>query len=197
MSSTVSTIPAAPVEAAGEWVSITEAVGRLGLSERTIRRQIADGRLRSRLTADRREVLVPPDTGKGLPSPDGMTDTAAGLSPVIVRQGIDTAELAALVAVADRRADELRADTRRARRLAGTGWTVAALLAVGTAWSLRELGAAQGRADAAVAAEGIHAAALTAERERADRLTDRLAELVETTARPAPPTITFELPPIP
>jgi len=41
-----------------DWVTIKEAVGILGMSERTIRRYVAEGKLKSRLENGRRLVYV-------------------------------------------------------------------------------------------------------------------------------------------
>ena len=185
---TASTIPAAPIDADGEWVSVAAACARLGLTERTVRRRMADGRLRSRLTADRREVLLPPVAGPDMTEPDTSTPDAP---PVVVRpQAIDDGRhaLAAMIATADRHlamvTTEQAAELRRTRRHARTAWSLTAaagiLLAVGAAWHVGEAGRLAGHVDAADAARGILAAELAAERARADRLTDRLATLVET-----------------
>lgn len=190
--STASTIPAAPVDAAGDWVSITEAVGRLGLSERTIRRQLADGRLRSRLTADRREILVPPDTGTRLSPPDTGTGSTGGHPPVIVRQGgIEAeavAELAQRVAgLIERQTVELRAELSSTRRAARWGWSVAAGVAVlgsaGAVWGVRAVEGQRGRADAADAARAVYVELVELERVKADRLAATVGELTDAIVR--------------
>jgi hypothetical protein len=50
----------------GEWVTLSEAIARLRVSERTLRRRLAVGHLQKRLRPDGRlEVWVPPATGSG------------------------------------------------------------------------------------------------------------------------------------
>lgn len=43
----------------GQWVTLAQATGFLGVSDRTLRRQIASGELRTQQTAGRRLVWLP------------------------------------------------------------------------------------------------------------------------------------------
>lgn len=44
-----------------KWININEAVGLFAKSERTLRRWIAEGRIKTRKWGSRRQVLVAPD----------------------------------------------------------------------------------------------------------------------------------------
>jgi hypothetical protein len=59
---------------AGEWLPLAEARLRLGLSERTLRRRIASGRLPKRLRADGRVEVFVPFAGRPVLAEDGRAE---------------------------------------------------------------------------------------------------------------------------
>lgn len=185
----------------GYWVNLDEAADRLGVSERTLRRWIADDKISHRKISGRRQVRLDPDDmtanqdaetdtaathdghgGHGHPSGHAVTDTA---------EGSTAAELVILTrGLVERRADELRQDARRARRHAGTAWTIAAVLTLatgaGAVWGVLTLDDAQDAAaelraslDDTEAERAAEVARTAAERERAERLA---AELIDARA---------------
>ncbi len=181
----------------GHWVTIDQAAALLGVSERTVRRRVARGEIRAgNAEADgRRVVLVEradrtgPDDDRTRRTPDDQADGDGGgwTEGVHDDRTVTGAALAVMadrsVNLAERRADELSADLVRVRRLAATGWAAAAvvgvLAAVGAVWGVRSIEVVRGRAAAADAAAGVLAGVVDAERERADTVTGRLAELTD------------------
>lgn len=59
-----------------KWVTVAQAADMLDMSERSVRRHVADGRLESRLEGNRRLVMVDPDSDNVVTT--GMTVTDRG-----------------------------------------------------------------------------------------------------------------------
>lgn len=185
--STVTTATGTPTgsTAGGRWVSVCQAVAELGLSERSIRRAIASGRLVSVVQDGRRVVRIEGE-------PDGPTGGNGGRHPTgggIVEikpdptGGLAGGELAIMRAVdlaIDRTTEQLRGDLLRARRSAAWGWGLTAaagiLAAVGAVLAVRAIEQARGQAGAADGLRAVLADSLTRERQRADDLADQLRQ---------------------
>ena len=164
-----------PSAAGHEYVTITEAVAKLGLSERSIRRGIASGRLASHVEAGRRVVAVPTEAGgrqdTGNP-PDVLSVAASGTTS-------GGTELAAAFGVI---VAEHRQAVRQARRASRIGWSaaVAGFVLAGSlaVWGVRAIEQAQGQAAAARAEAGIWRTVAEADRRRVDELVRHQAERV-------------------
>ena len=158
----------APSNAGHEYVTITEAVAKLGLSERSIRRAVASGRLASHVEAGRRVVAVPTEAGgrqdTGTPH-DVLSIAAAG----VATGGGELAEAVGIIIAEQRR------EVRQARRTSRAAWSLAAfafVLAASLAvWAVRTTERAEGLAAAARAEAGIWQRQAETERQRqADRV---------------------------
>lgn len=169
-------------ETGGNWVSVVEAGRRLGLSERSVRRQLASGKLVSVVQDGRRVVRLDaePDAVTGRQATGGVLVEAKAV-PSGGATGGAMLELA--VRLADQRVEELRAElasTRtschRARRTGTVGWSLAAagfvLAAAAAAWGV-------GRVQAADAARAIQEQRLAEQLERADQAERHARQLAE------------------
>lgn len=167
----------------GRWVSVIEAVTELGVSERSVRRGIASGKLHSAIQDGRRVVLVPgePDTTSG-----GGNDRQASGGGVIELKpdtsgGVSGGELAirqAVEMIVTHQTGQLRDGLRRARRAAAWGWSLTAaagiLLAAGAVWGVQAVEQAKGKAGAADALRAVLVDDLARERDRAGMLANQL-----------------------
>ena len=155
------------IEQGHRWVGIAEAVGILGLSERTIRRHVAAGKLLTRTEAGRVEVRV-----EAAVVAAGVPDIIEGVPDI--RRGLDRNTGTGVPDMPDMRPAGLAvvAEIRRARRHAAAGWSMAAagfVLAAGLAvWGVRAIERAEGQAAAARAEAGIWRDVAAADRRRVD-----------------------------
>lgn len=150
------------------WVSVTEAVAELQLSERTIRRQISGGRLVSRTMGGRVEVRI--DGGSLSEPADRHTTGTLATGGSLSAEGLQLAVQAIT--------EPVRVELRRARRSAAWGWSLTAaagiVLAVGAVLGVQAVERSRGRAEAAEGLRAVLADDLARERQRVE-LVERAA----------------------
>lgn len=171
----MTTTATTPDAGGARWVTVPEAVELTGKSERTIRRWVADGRVPSQTANGTRMIRL-----------DGMTD----IMPDATHDNGDTPNTATTdaLAIIDRQRHDMNIELDRlhqavtnARAKASVAWLAAAvagiLAAVGAVWSVWSIERVRGQAAAADAAAGVLVGVVDAERQRADTMTGRVAEL--------------------
>ena len=168
------------------WMSLADAASRLGVSIRTVQRRIAAGELESMTDNGRRLVaVVTPDNGAT------RRDDGGGHDDAVVERSMQLA--AAVSASADRvralaelRADELRADLATTRRWAWSGWASAAVVgvaaSVGAVVLSGKLASAETRRDTLADAVSMADAAAMSSEAREAVLTDAVASMADALA---------------
>lgn len=117
------------------WMTIEQAAVTLGLSVRTITRHINAGKLQSRLTDGRREVLIEsvtiPSAANPLASVEDSTDPTVDYETILALadNAADKAELAVSAYQSLARSADERIQTTR--RLSYTAWSLVGLMTVG------------------------------------------------------------------
>lgn len=185
----------------GFWVPLIDAAESYGVSERTMRRRVADGEVPNRLRHGRREVLVPmarqaatdATNTDGRPGGDRVAgSTTAALAAIEGIEGGLGSVLAMLTEEirADRRLviEQAHHDLRQVRRRAGTAWVLVGILtALGAAGGVLGVLSVRQADERAVGIEQ----ALTAAQTRQDELAGSLTALEALTATEAARTATM------
>lgn len=121
------------------WVPLCQAADRLGVSERTLRRWVADGKVPNRLIDNRREVLIEcADAGRPGVMSGGQESSVRQGGANVSGQGVELAlhveAVGSLLAVyrddAQRQIARAEAEARRHRWSSRCGWSAAAVLVV-------------------------------------------------------------------
>lgn len=171
---------------ATEWMTLTDAASQLGVSVRTVQRRIAAGELDTTTDNGRRLVaIVTPDNGAT------RRDTGGGHDDATVERSMQLAAAVSASAdrvrvLAERRADELRADLTRTRRWAWSGWASAAVVgvaaSVGAVVVTDQLATAEAQRDALADTVSRADTAAVSSEAREARLTADLATMADALA---------------